>query len=111
MLRPHLMLLAAPLLMVGAAQAQTAPQPLTPFQNAASPMSAFSASVSLSQANALRAAGFAKTSVEHRFDRSEVTGSLGFLCGLQPRLDEHIGAANGYDPHGRFIGAKLTRRF
>ena len=111
MLRRLLIGIVTASLLAGAAQAQSVPQPLTPFQNAAAPAPPMSRSATLTEAKARQAAGFAKTSIEHRFDRSDVTGSFGFLCGLQPRLNEHIGAANGYDPHGRFIGAKLSRKF
>jgi hypothetical protein len=67
--------------------------------------------LSYAQTVALREAGEARTSVDRRFAKDGVTGSLGFLCGLQPRLDEHSGAAYGIDPHGRFLGAKLSRAF
>jgi len=56
---------------------------------------------------------FAKTAVDHKFDsRSDITGSLGFLCGLQPGHNDTGGvAAYGVDPHGRFVGAKLSFAF
>lgn len=65
------------------------------------------------QANAMQSAVFAKTAVEHRFSRrQDITGSLGFLCGLQPGHTESGGAgAYGTDPHGRFVGAKLSFAF
>lgn len=52
--------------------------------------------------------GVARTSIDHAFTRTSLTGSLGFLCGLDERLDAH-GAmgAFGADPHGRFVGARL----
>lgn len=51
------------------------------------------------------------TAVDGRLS-SRVTGSAGFLCGLQPGVD-NTGAATavGYDPHGRFVGAKLSLMF
>jgi len=62
-------------------------------------------------ANAIQSAVFAKTAVDHRFsDRSDVTGSFGFLCGLQPGHGD-AGSAYGVDPHGRFVGAKLSFAF
>ncbi len=67
--------------------------------------------LSYAQTVALREAGEARTSLDRRFAKDGVTGSLGFLCGLQPRLDEHSGSAYGIDPHGRFLGAKLSRAF
>jgi hypothetical protein len=65
------------------------------------------------QANPMQNAVFARTAVDHRFaGRSDVTGSLGFLCGLQPGHGETGGdAAYGVDPHGRFVGAKLSFAF
>ncbi|HZZ69141.1 MAG TPA: hypothetical protein VFE18_13290 [Phenylobacterium sp.] len=64
--------------------------------------------------NPLESAVFATTAVDHRFDRADkVTGSVGFLCGLQPSHAEAggAGAAYGVDPHGRFVGAKLAFAF
>lgn len=63
------------------------------------------------QAAAMRQAGVARTSLDHPFARGGLTGSVGFLCGLQPRLDESSGAGYGFDPHGRFLGARLSRAF
>lgn len=56
-------------------------------------------------------AGVARTSVERRLGGSSVLGA-GFLCGLKPG-DESSGArgAYGYDPNGRFLGAKLSFSF
>lgn len=63
------------------------------------------------QTNAMQSAVFAKTAVDHRFSgRSDVTGSFGFLCGLQPGHGD-AGSAYGVDPHGRFVGAKLSFAF
>lgn len=59
------------------------------------------------QANALRAAGLARTSLDRRFGDDGATGSVGFLCGLQPSGDNRAGS----DPHGRFVGAKLSFAF
>ena len=61
---------------------------------------------------ALRAAGIARTSVDHQFASRDVEGSLGFLCGLQSGQTAHGAAAiRGYDPQGRFVGAKLKLSF
>jgi hypothetical protein len=61
-------------------------------------------------AHALKIAGIARTSVERRSDSA--TAALGFLCGLQDSA-ARIGssAAFGSDPHGRFLGAKLSFAF
>jgi hypothetical protein len=62
-------------------------------------------------ANAMQSAVFAKTAVDHRFSgKSDLTGSFGFLCGLQPGHGD-AGSAYGVDPHGRFVGAKLSFAF
>ena len=54
--------------------------------------------------------GVARTSVETGTDG--VTGSAGLLCGLQPSADTSGAAlARGYDPDGKFVGAKLALRF
>jgi len=56
--------------------------------------------------------GMPTTAVEHRFGRGEVTGSAGFLCGLQPKaMADGAAAAYGVDPHGRYVGAKLRLAF
>jgi hypothetical protein len=66
----------------------------------------------LPEAERLRRAGIAKTSLDYAGPADGVTGSLGFLCGLKPGA-ERTGAATarGYDPHGRFVGAKLSFAF
>ncbi len=64
----------------------------------------------IAQANVLRQAGVARTSVDRSFSRT-ATASLGFLCGLQPRADAAIGSAHGFDSQGRFLGAKLSFAF
>jgi|GEM_PF-2965076 len=61
----------------------------------------------------VRIPGVAKTAVDHRFDDPGVVGSLGFLCGLEAGAERQSGAAaaRGYDPSGRFVGAKLRVAF
>jgi hypothetical protein len=59
------------------------------------------------QANALRAAGLARTSLDRKFSDEGATGALGFLCGLQPSGDSRADS----DPHGRFVGAKFSLAF
>lgn len=59
------------------------------------------------EAYALRSAGVARTAVSQTED--DITGALGFLCGLQPgQKMSGPAAARGYDPNGRFLGAKLS---
>ncbi len=65
------------------------------------------------QTNTLDTAVFARTAVEHRFaKRDDLTGSFGFLCGLQPgHTESGAAAAYGTDPHGRFVGARFSIAF
>ncbi len=63
------------------------------------------------QADALRRAGVVRTAIDHRFTRDGVTGSLGFLCGLPPDPDGGVSSVRGYDPQGRFLGARLSLPF
>lgn len=107
MTAPIRALVLAAALMGSAAQAQTPPAPRPLDLSALRPDQA----AAYDRSNALRAAGIARTSVDRRFGRDDVTGSLGFLCGLQPRADKDLGAAHGYDPNGRFLGAKLSFAF
>ena len=59
-----------------------------------------------------RIRGVAKTSVERRLAEDGLTGSLGFMCGLKPGAEERGAAAmRGYDPTGRFVGARLSLAF
>lgn len=59
-----------------------------------------------------RIPGVARTSVDRKLASEDVIGSLGFLCGLEPGSgDKGIAAARGYDPSGRFVGAKLRFAF
>ena len=63
------------------------------------------------QTNTLETAVFAKTAVERTLaGNSRLSASAGFLCGLQPGHHDS-GDAYGVDPHGRFVGAKLSFAF
>ena len=102
----HGVLFLAAILSQGPAYAGSAAVPL----DLASRPSA--AALTIAQANALRAAGLARTSFDQRFGRKDTVASFGFLCGLHPNLDTSGGAnAYGNDPHGRLLGAKLSRAF
>ena len=64
------------------------------------------------QPEALRGAGIVQTSLGRRLGRDGADASVGFLCGLQPGQNEQGAAAvRGYDPQGRFLGAKLRFSF
>ena len=92
--------------LAGAAHAQTS---LTSAVFAG-PAPRVSIAPQIAEANALRQAGIARTSVDRSFART-ATASLGFLCGLQPRAEAAIGSAHGFDSQGRFLGAKLSFAF
>ena len=57
-------------------------------------------------------AGIARTSIDHRFEDDAAVGSVGYLCGRDPgqKMSGAAGAA-GYDPMGKFLGAKLSFAF
>ena len=64
------------------------------------------------EAQPLRQRGIAKTSVDYANPADGVNGSMGFLCGLKPGAERSgAAAARGYDPTGRFVGAKLSFAF
>ena len=129
MTRTPLLLAAALMALAGAASAQpldlrlrdvssapVAPAPLqskiaAPAPDLADPLDGLAPTAI--QARTLSTAVFAKTAVEHRFDkRDDLTGSVGFLCGLQPgHTGNGAAAAYGSDPHGRFVGAKFSIAF
>lgn len=57
----------------------------------------------------VRIPGVAKTAVDRT--SGDLTGSLGFLCGLKSSADKTGAASYGYDQMGRFVGAKLSLAF
>jgi len=69
--------------------------------------------VNFSGAAPAMTAGVAQTAVDHQFGKGGgVTGSAGFLCGRGAGPDNNGAAtAYGYDPEGRFVGAKLSIAF
>lgn len=64
-----------------------------------------------SRAPAPLPAGVARTSVEGKVAGDALLGA-GLLCGLKPNADDSgAGRARGYDPDGKFVGAKLAFSF
>ncbi len=62
------------------------------------------------QPQTLDSAVFAKTAVDRKIGGA--TASAGFLCGRMPgHADSGMAGAYGVDPHGRFVGAKLSFAF
>ena len=68
--------------------------------------------MSYEKTHKLRMPGVAQTSVGRKLGSDGLTASAGFLCGLQPSyLSDGAAGAHGYDPNGRFLGAKLSLPF
>jgi hypothetical protein len=63
-------------------------------------------------AQALKAAGVARTALDQSLPGGAGTVSAGVLCGIQPGAQASGGAgAYGVDREGRFVGAQLRLRF
>ena len=100
-------------LLAGAAHPQTAPA-AHPLQSPIPPADALNAAVSarFADAGAGKAQAMARTSFDHRFEAKAASGSFGFLCGRPDSFDERAASsATGSDPHGRFLGARLSLAF
>jgi hypothetical protein len=88
-----------------AGSAVAAPDPLTAAVFRASPPPAASLP---RRSEPPRDFGMPTTAIERGFGHGGVTGSAGFLCGLQPKaMADGAAAAYGVDPHGRYLGVKL----
>jgi len=102
-------------LVAGAAQAETPSQALAQAVRpglAAAPAVKLSLDPKSAEAHALKRAGIARTAIDRRLAGDDLTGALGFLCGIQPGADRNgAAAARGVDPSGRFVGAKLSLAF
>jgi hypothetical protein len=95
---------------LGSLAAGARADPLVDAVWAKAPQAKLSLPAADAEAYALKRAGLARTAVERRAD--DVTAALGFLCGLKDSADRSGAAtARGVDPHGRFLGAKLSLRF
>jgi hypothetical protein len=107
---PRIVLATAAALIAGAAQAAPADALKAAVYRVPA---AATATLSLpDRSETPRMPGVARTSLDHRFARDGLDGSLGFLCGLQPSASRGGAAeAAGVDPHGRFLGVKLHMSF
>jgi hypothetical protein len=113
MRRAVLLIALATTPLASAARAEPAPLNLSAPAKAAD-VTALNAAVLAPdrQSHVLPQAGIARTSIDHRFDRAGASGALGFLCGRPDSLDERARSqAFGSDPHGRFLGARLSLAF
>ena len=106
--------LAAIALLAGSAHAEALN--LTPAPQSAPPKLDLTIRASADPAYAkmleMRRQGLVQTSVEARVGDGGATSAFGFLCGLYP--GQNLGgvyAARGYDPQGKFMGAKLALPF
>lgn len=104
------LILLSALAATGAAQAAEPvmlPKPAAAALNLSTPSADFA--VLYNHAPAARIPGVARTAIDRRLDGEDVTGSLGFMCGLKPGADRYgAAAARGWDPTGRFVGARLS---
>lgn len=119
---PHSVLKAPGLaLAIGLAAGSAHAQAISPSQALAqavrpdlarTPVVALSLDPKSAETHALKRAGIARTAVDARLSGDDLTGALGFLCGIQPGADRNgVAAARGVDPTGRFVGAKLSLAF
>ncbi len=97
----------------GAAHAQAAKAPAISLVQPARPLdlSAPGLPVLYSRAPTPLPPGIARTSVERKVAGDGVLSS-GVLCGIQPSADTSgASRARGFDPDGKFVGAKMAFRF
>ena len=103
------LILLSALLAAGAVQAAEPMKVAKPVLDLSRPSVDFA--VRYAKAPADRIPGVARTAVDRRLE-SDVTGSLGFMCGLKPGAERYgVAAAHGWDPTGRFLGARLSLAF
>ncbi len=70
------------------------------------------ADFALSRPAAAGAAPDSPTAVDGPLPLGGLKGEAGFLCGMQPGTDNSgVASAAGYDPQGRFVGARLSLPF
>jgi hypothetical protein len=111
-MKRFLIILAAGLAVAGAARADTAPTLGQPLMLRPVPAIASPRPVTLQPRDADLAAAVMPVAVDRQFASKDVTGALGFLCGREPgHNDTGSASAFGSDPHGRFLGAKLSLAF
>jgi hypothetical protein len=102
--------LAATLALAGAARAEPGPQTVAP-PPAAGSSAALKAAV-FAEAAEGKGQAMSRVAVDHRFAKSDATAAVGFLCARPDSLDERAASsAYGSDPHGRFLGARLSVAF
>lgn len=53
-------------------------------------------------------AGVAQTAIDRRFEHGKAEAAVGFLCGRPEDRTGQAARVIGDDPHGRFLGARLS---
>jgi hypothetical protein len=114
-LHPAALALVAAFALAGAARAEVAAPAAAPRLSLAPAkpldLTAPGLPVLYSRAPAPLPPGVARTSVEGKVAGDALLGA-GLLCGLKPNADDSgAGRARGYDPDGKFVGAKLAFSF
>jgi hypothetical protein len=114
-LHPAALALIAVFALAGAARAEVAAPAAAPRLSLAPAkplnLTAPGLPVLYSRAPAPLPPGVARTSVEGKVAGDALLGA-GLLCGLKPNADDSgAGRARGYDPDGKFVGAKLAFSF
>ena len=104
---------SASLLLAAAPAARAQPQIQAPGPAAATaPLDLGRLASPYDAGQALKAAGIARTAVDHSFQDARATAALGLLCGLAPATAPHgAPGAMGVDRDGRFLGAQLRVGF
>ncbi len=108
--------LLAAVALAGAAEAQTATQPLPaarPALDLSRLRTPFTAPYVAPDAQA-RASDIPKTAIERRLSADGLTGSLGYLCGIDSsthELEPRGGPASSFGRESTFLGAKLSYAF
>lgn len=104
------LLIATVTLTAGAAHAQMAGQTAAQLRSAVYRTEPAVAAPPRSEIS--RDFGMPRTAIVRPFASGKIEGSLGFLCGLQPKsVTDGAAAAYGVDSHGRFLGLKLHMSF
>ncbi len=100
--------------LAGAAQAQTVPTDAAPVRPVIN-LGMSQATVAPTSAHpdgVPGVAGVVRTALDSDFgSRGGVTGSVGYLCGLQPGPYMSSSPASSADAEGTFLGAKLSLAF
>ncbi len=99
---------------VAAAEAQTPDSPLALAQPIGRPDARVLFSIPYARDTGPELAGMSRTAIDHRFAPGGLTGSVGYLCGVNsfaPGANETGGPASTFGRGTTFLGAKLSLPF